>query len=104
MDRDIHELNRTFLFKAREFAMTHGDDRAHYVMGISRDMAEQLRKLSLVQLNALADSNITCFTLRIPASLLRQLESLTDGGTLGEFGQCQIVASTLKRDSDAAQY
>lgn len=101
MDQDIYELNRTFLLKARECAMAYGDHRAHCLLGISLDLASFLRRISLSQLNALAEANITCFSVRVPASTLRQMESILDDEHLDDFGRCQILVSTLRWKRDA---
>jgi hypothetical protein len=99
MDRDIYEINRAFLVKAREFALSHGDHRAHYVMGISMDLAAFLRRISLNQLNVLASADVTCFSLRIPASLLRQVEATTTPEGLDALGKYQLIAGAVRRDS-----
>lgn len=98
MDRDIYEINRAYLLKARELALSNGDHRAHYAMGISMDLAGFLRRVSLAQVNALAAAEISCFAMRIPASVLRQVEFMTTPEGLDPFGKCQIIAGTLMRE------
>lgn len=98
MDRDIYEINRAYLLKARDLALSSGDHRAHYAMGISMDLAAFLRRISLVQLNALAAAEITCFSLRVPASILRQIDSMTTQEGLDPFGRCQLIAGALMRE------
>jgi hypothetical protein len=103
MDRDIYEINRAFLLKAREFAIHHGDHRARYTLGISMELAAFLRRISISQVNVLAEASISCFTIRIPPSTLRQMEFMIQGDHLDDLGRCQILASTLKRENDAHQ-
>lgn len=98
MDRDIYEINRTFLLKAREFALSHGDHRAHYVMGISMELAAFLRRISLSQIDVLASADVTCFSLRIPASLLRHVEITTSAEGMDALGKYQLIAGAVMRD------
>lgn len=95
MDLDVQELNRTFLVKAREIAMTQGDHKANIVMGVSMEMAAFLRRISLSQLNALAVSEVSLFSVRIPVSLFRQIESTTSAEGVDQFGNCQIISGAL---------
>ena len=58
-------------------------------------MATFLRRISLSQLNALVVSEVTLFTVRIPASLCRHVESAMSSEGRDPFGTYQIIASVL---------
>jgi hypothetical protein len=74
MDKDITELNRLFMLKIREYAHLGEEHKARYLLGASSDVIHLIKNLSISQIQALADSNATSFSLRIPASLLKEFQ------------------------------
>ena len=100
MDLDVYEINRSYLLKAREVALVHGDQKAQFILGVSPQLAAALRGISIHQINALSRSNMTCFNLRITPSLVPQLDALSLDGELDEFGYCQILESALRKTPD----
>ena len=74
MDRDIAELNRLFMLKIREYA-NHGEEhKARYLLGVTSDVINLVKNLSITQIQALADSNVTCFSWRVSPSLMKEIQ------------------------------
>jgi len=100
MDLDVYEINRSYLLKAREVALVHGDQKAQFIMGVSPELAAALRGISIHQINALSRSNMTWFNLRVSSSLVRQIDAMSLDGELDEFGRCQVLESVLRKTPD----
>jgi Flagellar transcriptional activator (FlhD) len=74
MDNDIAELNRLFMLKVREFAHSGQEHKARYLLGVPPDVIHLIKHLTLTQIQNLAGTNISCFSWRIPPSLLKELQ------------------------------
>jgi len=74
MDKDISELNRLFMLKIREYAHLGEEHKARYLLGVTSDVINLVKNLSITQIQTLADSNVTCFSWRVSPSLLKELQ------------------------------
>lgn len=101
MDQDIRELNRTYLLKAREYAMSGEEHKARFIMGISGESLNTLKRLSIRQVNQLADSDLMCFHMRYPASALKSMERIGNGEGIDDLTRYQLLSSLVVEPTDA---
>ncbi len=73
MDSDIHHLVFHYLLKARELAISGQEHRAIVQLGLCPELIPLLKRLSTARLEALAKTNVTCFSIRFPGQFWRDL-------------------------------
>ncbi|MCB1905462.1 MAG: flagellar transcriptional regulator FlhD [Gammaproteobacteria bacterium] len=77
-DPEIAELNLLWLIKARELARDNRK-KAAVVLGLDARLLEAISRLSLSELNTMAQSGVMQFQPRFRSALLRRL--IEQGGT-----------------------
>ena len=100
MDQDIRELNRTYLLKAREYAIAGDSDKARFVLGIPAEASRILEKMTIGQITRLAESDLVCFDLRIQPNTLRIFGDMSEESPMDELRKCQLLASIATRRID----
>jgi hypothetical protein len=100
MDQDIRELNRTYLLKAREYAISGDSDKARFLLGMPVEASRILEKMSIRQINRLAETDLVCFDFRIQPNTLRNFEEIAEEGPMDELKKCQLLASIATRRID----
>src|SRR5690606_28764433 len=75
VDRDLYELNLTYLFKAREMALAGESHKASVILGISPDSVNRLSELSIEKIRTLAKSGVLCFQSRLPDEFWKDLHT-----------------------------
>jgi flagellar transcriptional activator FlhD len=91
MDRDLYELNLTYLLKARELLLSGQEHKAYVTMGLSRDAAAQLKRLPISRLKELAASNVLCFSMRVPPQYWKDLAEWHEEAPLSESLRVQLL-------------
>jgi hypothetical protein len=97
MDHDIAELNRLFMLKVREYAHSGLEHKARYLLGVPPDVIHLIKNLSLTQIQNLANTNISCFSWRIPPSLLKELQIDGYSARESQTFQTHLMASVTQQ-------
>jgi len=84
MDRDMAQLFLLYLLKARELAIAGQEHRAQVQLGMCPEALATLKRLPLIKLAELAQSDSMAFSLRTPPQFWKDLGRETNHELLDE--------------------